>query len=86
MPKSDACPTGDQEVMGSIPAASGNILSWRFIMKYFLRSFIFFKKGSCQFLEKECTQVLVNRLQGFNNLSGKSVARWTDRARHDPII
>ena len=29
-------PTGDQEVMGSIPAEVGNILSWRLIMKYFL--------------------------------------------------
>ena len=32
-------PTGDQEVAGSIPAEVGNILSWRLIMKYFLRSF-----------------------------------------------
>ena len=35
----------------------GNILSWRLIMKYFLRSFSpfrWFKKGSCQFLE--CAQ------------------------------
>ena len=35
----DACPTGDQEVVGSTPAKVGNILSWRLIMKYFLRSF-----------------------------------------------
>ena len=36
-----------------------NILSWRLIMKYFLRSFspfCWFKKGSCQFLAKECAQ------------------------------
>ena len=32
-------PTGDQEVAGSTPAEVGNILSWRLIMKYFLRSF-----------------------------------------------
>ena len=32
-------PTGDQEVGGSAPAEVGNILSWRLIMKYFLRSF-----------------------------------------------
>ena len=32
-------PTGDQEVAGLIPAEVGNILSWRLIMKYFLRSF-----------------------------------------------
>ena len=50
-------PTGDQEVTGSTPAELGNILSWRLIMKYFLRSFSpfrWFKKGSCQFLAKEC--------------------------------
>ena len=48
-------PTGDQEVAGSTPAVVGNILSWRMIMKYFLRSFSpfrWFKKGSCQFLAK----------------------------------
>ena len=53
----DARPTGDQEVAGSNPAEVGNILSWRLIMKYFLRSFSpvrWFKKGSCQFLAKEC--------------------------------
>ena len=32
-------PTGDQEVAGSTPAKVGNILSWRLIMKYFVRSF-----------------------------------------------
>ena len=52
-------PTGDQEVAGSTPAEVGNILSWRLIMKYFLRSFSpfrWFKKGSCQFLAIECAQ------------------------------
>ena len=52
-------PTGDQEVAGSTPAEVGNIISWRLIMKYFLRSFSpfrWFKKGSCQFLAKECAQ------------------------------
>ena len=52
-------PTGDQEVEGSTPAEVGNILSWRLTMKYFLRSFSpfrWFKKGSCQFLAKECAQ------------------------------
>ena len=51
--------TGDQEVGGSTPAEFGNILLWRMIMKYFLRSFspfCWFKKGSCQFLAKECAQ------------------------------
>ena len=32
-------PTGDQEVASSTPAEVGNILSWRLIMKCFLRSF-----------------------------------------------
>ena len=32
-------PTGDQEVAGSTSAEVGNILLWRLIMKYFLRSF-----------------------------------------------
>ena len=35
----DARPTGDQEVAGSTPAGVCNILSWRWIMKYFLRPF-----------------------------------------------
>ena len=64
--QSDACPTGDQEVTGSIPAGSANILSWRLIMKYFLlwfSPFCWFKKGSCQSLAKECAQVLVNPLK-----------------------
>ena len=50
MAQSDARPTGDQEVAGSSPVGSGNILSWRLIMKYFLRSFspstvVFFATG-----------------------------------------
>ena len=32
----DGRPSGDQEVVGLIPAGSGNNLSWRLIMKYFL--------------------------------------------------
>ena len=52
-------PTGDQEVAGSTSTEVGNILSWRLIMKYFLRSFSpfrWFKKGSCQFLAREYAQ------------------------------
>ena len=41
--QSDARPNGDQKVAGSIPAGSGNILSWRLIIKYFLRSFSGFR-------------------------------------------
>ena len=66
--QSNARPTGDHEVAGSIPAAwSVNILSWRLIKKYFLRSFSpfrGFRKGSCQFLTREFVYVLVNRLAG----------------------
>ena len=48
------CRPGD---CGFSPCWAGNILSWRLIMKYFLRSvspFCWFKKSSCQFLAKEC--------------------------------
>ena len=41
------------------PRQVSNILSWRLIMKYFLLSFCpfsWYKKGSCQFLAKECAQ------------------------------
>ena len=60
-------PTGDQEVAGSTPAEVGNILSWRLIMKYFLRSFSpfrWFKKGRTLSVsgERMCT-ILVNRLE-----------------------
>ena len=40
----DARPTGDHKVAGSTPAEVGNILSWRLIMKYFLRSFSPFRR------------------------------------------
>ena len=59
-------PTGNQEVAGSTLAEVGNILSWRLIMKYFLRSFshfCWFKKGSCQFLAKECAQYWLTTLR-----------------------
>ena len=39
----DAHPTGEQDVAGSISADSGNIHSWRLIMKYFLRPFSSFR-------------------------------------------
>ena len=55
--QSDVHPNGDQKVIALISAGSGNILSWRLIMKYFLQSFFLFpqlKKGSYQFLAKEC--------------------------------
>ena len=45
---------------------SGDIRPWRLVMTYFqlsFSSFRWFKKGSCQFLTKECAQELVNRLE-----------------------
>ena len=47
------------EGCGFNPIWDGNILSWRFVLKFFLLSFSpfhWFKKGSCQFLAKECVQ------------------------------
>ena len=41
--QSDSRPTGDQEVAGSIPTGSGNILSCILIMNYFPRSFSSFR-------------------------------------------
>ena len=65
MAQSNARLTGDQEVAGSIHTGPGNILSWKVIMKYFLRTFSpfrWFKKGIFQFLAIDSAQVLVNRL------------------------
>ena len=56
------------------PPPVGNILSRRLIAKYFLRSFSlfrWFKKGSCQFLAKECAQYWFRGL----NLPSKRVVR-----------
>ena len=42
-----------------MPLDQKHVLSWRLIVKYFLRLFSAFrwcKKGSCQFLVKECAQ------------------------------
>ena len=56
---SDARSTADQGIAGSIPTGTGNILSRRLIMKYFLPSFApfrWFKKCRYQFLaQKMCT-------------------------------
>ena len=59
----DARPSGDQEVVGSIPARAATFFHEDLIMKYFLRSFspfCWFKKGICQFLAKECAQYCLN--------------------------
>ena len=69
---SDACPTGGQEVMGSIPTGSVNILSWRLIMKYFLGSIwghslplADSRWAVVRFWQKDCVQVLVNGLEDY---------------------
>ena len=65
MAQLDVYQTCDQEVTVSIPSGSGNILSWRVIMKYFLCHSLPFpdsKKSSCPFLMKEYVQELVNHL------------------------
>ena len=51
--------TGYQEVAGWTAAGLATLFHVDLIMKYFLRSFCIFcrfKKGSCQFLTKECEQ------------------------------
>ena len=56
-------PTGDQEVTSSIPLGPSNFISWWLIKKHFLWSFspfCWWKKASCQFMARECAQVLVN--------------------------
>ena len=59
-------PTGDQEVAGSTPAEVGNILSWRLIMKYFLRSFSPFpliQEGQLSVSGERMCTILVNRIE-----------------------
>ena len=61
MAQSDARPTGDQEVVDSIPDRS-----WRFIMNYFLTAILslpLIQEGQLLGSGKECAQVLVNRLK-----------------------
>ena len=68
MAQLDARPTGDQEASGSTPAEVGNIHSWSVLRTFIILSwnifyghsllspFRCFKKGSYQFLAKECAQ------------------------------
>ena len=59
MAQLDAGLTGDQEVMGSIPSGSGNILSWRLIMKCFYgHSFPMIQEGQLSVSGKRlCTSM-----------------------------
>ena len=54
--QSYARPTNDQKVAGLIPAGSRNIFVVidHEIFSMFFSPFCLFKKGSCQFLTKEC--------------------------------
>ena len=75
MAQSDAHPTGDQEVAGSIPAGYGNILPWRLIMKYFYGHSLpsaDARRAVLSFLAKECAQVLETSNRGLS-LPRKSV-------------
>ena len=59
----DAHPTGDPEVVDTTPARSATFFGGDLIMKYFLWSFSpyrLYKKGSCQFLVKDCAQYWLN--------------------------
>ena len=66
MAQLDVHPTGNQEVASSFPAGLGNFFFMLIDHEKCLRSFSpfpLFKKGSCQFLAKECTLILVNSLE-----------------------
>ena len=56
--QSDVDPTGDQEVLDSITAGFGNILSLRLIIKYICMVILLrlIQEGQCQFLVKEYAQ------------------------------
>ena len=60
MAQLDARPTGDQEVADSTPAEISNIHFFveieHEIFSTVVLSSLRFKKGSCQFLAKECAQ------------------------------
>ena len=58
----DARPAGDQEITGSIPAGFGTFCHSFVEIDHEIFSAVFLSlplKGSCQFLEKECAQILV---------------------------
>ena len=61
--QSDTRSTGDQKIVGLIPAGCGNILSWKLIMKYVLRLSSPLIQDGQMFLAKEYAQVLVNRFE-----------------------
>ena len=69
-----------QEVTGSILTESDNILFVEIDQEIFSTVILplpLIQEGSCQFLAKECAQVLVNLFRGLN-LPRKSVIMYTD--------
>ena len=70
------------QIQGSrVWSQSGPILSWRLIMKWFLRSFSFLplihsRRVVVSYKRKYVHELLVNRL--FTPAQEKSVVRWTD--------
>ena len=67
MTQLDARPTGDQEVVGSTPAGSGNILSWRFdhgIFSTVFRSLPLIQEGQLSVTgERMCKKYWLDWLQ-----------------------
>ena len=64
MAQLDACPTGDQEVAGLIPAGSAKFFRGDLIMKYFLRSFSLplIQEGQLSVSGERMCTILVNCL------------------------
>ena len=68
-----ACPTGDQEVPGWIPAGSCNILFvWIEMLSTVILSLLLIQEGSCQFLAWPCS-IDPNGLTGPLNLNSVSL-------------
>ena len=66
MAQSDARPTGDQNVAGSIPAGSGNIFFVEFDHKIFsmVNLFLLLIREACRMCcGEDVSQVFVNRLE-----------------------
>ena len=62
----DVHPAGDQEVTGSIPAGSSNILSWRFDHEVFstdILSLLLIQEGQLSVSDERMCTLLVNRLE-----------------------
>ena len=75
VPRSDACPLGMQSFASSI-LGSGNILSWRLVMKSFLRPFSPYpSRAAVSYWRKDVHLELANRLE---SLPRNTVVSLTD--------